>query len=59
MCNFMGYKVSKSQILKLKKIGLGIETNGKWHVIPLDKALITIDELWDNVFEYANTPVNI
>lgn len=49
----------KDALLKLKNIGLGIETNGKWHVIPLDKALITIDELWDNVFEYANTPVNI
>ncbi|MCV9928652.1 TMEM143 family protein [Flavobacterium sp. LS1R49] len=39
-------------LLKLKSIGLGIETNGKWEVIPLDKALIKIDELWDGVFEY-------
>jgi hypothetical protein len=37
---------------KLKNIGLGIETNGKWQVIPLDKALIRIDEIWDGVFEY-------
>jgi hypothetical protein len=37
-------------LLKLKSIGLGIETNGKWKVIPLDKALIKIDELWDGVF---------
>ena len=39
-------------LLKLKSIGLGIETDGKWKVIPLNEALVTIDELWDNVFEY-------
>jgi hypothetical protein len=39
-------------LLKLKSIGLGIETNGKWNVIPLHEALITIDELWDNIFQY-------
>jgi hypothetical protein len=39
-------------LFKLQNIGLGIETNGKWEVIPLDKALIRIDELWDNIFEY-------
>ena len=37
---------------KLKSIGLGIETNGKWKVISLDKALVKIDELWDGVFDY-------
>ncbi|MDN3672907.1 TMEM143 family protein [Flavobacterium branchiarum] len=37
---------------KLKSIGLGIEANGKWEVISLDKALIKIDELWDGVFDY-------
>ena len=37
---------------KLKSIGLGIENNGKWQVIPLNEALIKIDELWDNVFQY-------
>ncbi|KQO32829.1 hypothetical protein ASF10_20465 [Flavobacterium sp. Leaf82] len=42
----------KDALSKLKNIGLGIENNGKWEVIALDKALITIDELWDNVFEY-------
>jgi hypothetical protein len=42
----------KDALEKLRNIGLGIETNGKWEVLPLDKALITIDELWDNVFEY-------
>lgn len=39
-------------LLKLKNIGLGIETNGKWEVIPLDKALIRIDEIWDGIFDY-------
>lgn len=39
-------------LLKLKAIGLGIETNEKWEVIPLNEALIKIDELWDNVFDY-------
>ena len=42
----------KNALLKLKNIGLGTETNGKWEVIPLDQALVKIDELWDNVFEY-------
>ena len=42
----------KDALLKLQNIGLGIETNGKWNVIPLNEALIKIDELWDTVFEY-------
>ena len=42
----------KDALLKLKNIGLGIETNGKWEVIPLDKALIRIDEIWDGIFDY-------
>lgn len=42
----------KDALLKLKSIGLGIETNGKWEVIPLEKAIIRIDELWDSVFKY-------
>ena len=39
-------------LFKLKNIGIGIETNGKWSVIPLNEALIKIDELWDGVFDY-------
>ncbi|KFF06655.1 TMEM143 family protein [Flavobacterium reichenbachii] len=42
----------KDALSKLQKIGLGIEKNGKWEVIPLEKALVTIDDLWDNVFDY-------
>lgn len=47
----------KDALSKLKNIGLGIETNGKWQVIPLDDALIKIDELWDNVFDYNQKAV--
>jgi hypothetical protein len=39
-------------LYKLKNIGLGIETNGKWEVIPLEKAIIRVDEIWDGIFEY-------
>lgn len=42
----------KDALLRLKNIGLGIETNGKWEVISPEKAIIKIDELWDTVFEY-------
>ncbi|TCN52543.1 DUF3754 domain-containing protein [Flavobacterium circumlabens] len=42
----------KDALDKLKNIGLGLETNGKWEVIALDKALVKIDALWDSVFEY-------
>jgi hypothetical protein len=37
---------------KLKKIGLGTETNGKWTVLPPEKALIRVDEIWDGIFSY-------
>jgi len=39
-------------LFKLKNIGLGIENNGKWQVVSLDKALVRIDEIWDSIFEY-------
>jgi len=42
----------KDALDKLKNIGLGVETNGKWEVLSLDKALVTIDALWDGVFDY-------
>lgn len=47
----------KDALSKLKNIGLGIEINGKWQVIALDDALIKIDELWDNVFNYNQKAV--
>ncbi|MCG9791960.1 TMEM143 family protein [Flavobacterium algicola] len=39
-------------LIQLKNMGLGSEINGKWTVIPLEEALIKIDELWDGVFDY-------
>jgi hypothetical protein len=42
----------KDALSKLKNIGLGIETNGKWEVLSLEKSLIQIDALWDGVFDY-------
>ena len=39
-------------LYKLKNIGLGKESNGKWEVIPLDKALARVDEIWDGIFDY-------
>lgn len=47
----------KNALSKLESIGLGLENDGKWSVISLEEALVTIDELWDNVFEY-NQKVN-
>ena len=48
----------KDALQKLKIAGLGSETNGKWQVIPLDKALIRIDEIWDGVFDYNQVATN-
>jgi hypothetical protein len=42
----------KDALLKLKNTGLAFETNGKWDVLPLDKALVRIDEIWDGIFDY-------
>lgn len=42
----------KDALMRLKNIGLGLETDGKWEVISPEKAIIKIDELWDTVFEY-------
>jgi hypothetical protein len=42
----------KDALFKLKNIGLGFEKDGKWKVIPLDKALILVDEIWDGIFEF-------
>jgi hypothetical protein len=39
-------------LTKLKNIGIGIETNGKWEVISLNKALVRVDEIWDGIFDY-------
>ncbi len=39
-------------LIKLKNIGIGSETNGKWEVLTLEKSRAKVDELWDNIFEY-------
>ncbi len=39
-------------LAKLEKTGLGIESDGKWRVLSLDKALVRIDEIWDGIFVY-------
>jgi hypothetical protein len=39
-------------LFKLKNIGLGIESGGRWTVLALDKALVRVDEIWDGIFEY-------
>jgi hypothetical protein len=42
----------QNALFKLKNIGLAIETDEKWEILPLDKALIKIDEIWDGLFDY-------
>lgn len=44
-------------LAKLKLIGLATENDKKWQVIPLDIALVRIDEIWDGVFEYNQLTV--
>ena len=39
-------------LFKLKNLGLGSEKEGRWEVLPVSKALIRIDEMWDGIFEY-------
>ncbi|MGE5420837.1 MAG: TMEM143 family protein [Chloroflexota bacterium] len=48
----------KDALYKLKTIGLSVERNGKWEVIPLEKSLLRIDELWDRIFEYNQEEFN-
>lgn len=37
---------------KLEKLRIGIESNGKWTVIPIENALANVDEIWDSIFTY-------
>lgn len=41
-------------LYKLKKIGLGTESNGKWSVVPLSEAHAKVDDLWDGIFSSKN-----
>ena len=41
---------------KLQRLGLALEENGSWTVIPLDEANQKLDELWDGYYDFsANT----
>ncbi len=37
---------------KLQHIGLAKEHNSTWTVLPMEKALKRVDEIWDGIFEY-------
>jgi glycosyltransferase involved in cell wall biosynthesis len=37
---------------KLQHIGLAKEQNSTWTVLPMEKALKRVDEIWDGIFEY-------
>ena len=39
-------------LTKLKHIGLAQEHNSTWTVLPMGKALVRVDEIWDGIFEY-------
>lgn len=39
-------------LAKLQHIGLAQEHNGQWTVLPMEKALQRVDEIWDGIFEY-------
>lgn len=42
----------KDALSKLQHIGLAIETEGVWTVLPIDEALKRVDEIWDGIFEF-------
>ena len=42
----------KDALSKLQHIGLAIETEGVWTVLPIDEALKRVDEIWDGIFDY-------
>ena len=39
-------------LTKLQQIGLAQEVNDAWSVLPMEKALQRVDEIWDGIFEY-------
>lgn len=42
----------KDALSKLQQIGLAHEKHNAWTVLPIDKALKRVDEIWDGIFEY-------
>lgn len=41
-------------LLKLQRLEIGFESEGKWTVLPIEKALMRIDKIWDEIFLYNN-----
>jgi hypothetical protein len=39
-------------LYKLQRLGISIEKNGKYGVVPISEALEKVDEIWDNIFTY-------
>ena len=39
-------------LYKLQRLGISIEKNGKYGVVPISDALEKVDEIWDNIFTY-------
>jgi hypothetical protein len=39
-------------LIKLERLRIGIESNGKWSVLSTENALRRIDEIWDGIFSY-------
>jgi hypothetical protein len=39
-------------LVKLERLRIGIESNGKWSVLSTENALRRIDEIWDGIFSY-------
>jgi hypothetical protein len=42
----------KDALAKLQHIGLAVEHTNHWTVLPMEKALKRVDEIWDGIFEY-------
>jgi hypothetical protein len=42
----------KDALAKLQHIGLAEEHTNHWTVLPMEKALKRVDEIWDGIFEY-------
>ena len=38
---------------KLKRIGLASEQDALWTVLPINDALMCIDNLWDGIFNFS------
>lgn len=39
-------------LFKLEKLGLGVQKDNKWRAVPINEALVCVDKIWDDYFEY-------